>query len=935
MIRWPRPPRFVRKTSMRWRLVQVVFALSGACALAYEVVWGRLLVTVLGGSALATSAVLTAYMGGLGLGSWAFGRWSRQSPSPLRTYAFVELGIGLLALALAPAIGWIVGLPAAARLALSLLVLALPTTLMGGTVPLVMAWSEAQELPPGKTLGRLYGLNTLGAALGCIVAGFVLIPKLGLELTNLSAVAGNLCLGLVVLAIHSRERGAKSPRNQPPADVLADDAPPETPRAILHFFAFASGMATLGLEVLWIRLLRITLGSTTYVFTLVVTTYVLGIGLGGLWSGRVVEGVRVYPRLASLQLVLVALLQLQFALLPRTPALFVALRAALPGWNGALWGSASLCAIVLFPATIVCGMTFPLLGRLFLRRGHRGRETGIFYAVNTLGAVVGALATTLVLVPAIGSARSFTLLALLPTLSLVLFVRADRARMPRHVAPAAIAVIVVAVALGLARPGWTPRYLAHGAYLPPRAEQVETLVFEEGRSSTVLVEKFGAELGMAVDGKPEASTAYVDRANQVLLGRLPALLVPRVNRALVIGLGSGMTLGMLSAFHPQRLELVELEDRMRRAAEQFGAWNHDVMTLPGFRRGSEAEPGPNKIIVDDGLNYLLSTHDTYDVITSDPIQPFFRGAAGLYTVEFFSRAKARLTADGAMAHWLPLANMSLADFRMIVRTFATVFPYARLYWTGGFADTILVGRTTPWTTPAIDAGAFERARADMESIRIDSAAQMEALLIADRDRLLAWAGPGRVNELDRPELEFSAPRSVFENTIDRNMSELLAMRRGASGSTERRVADVVLAYRALLEHIDDRDYADETMVRALGCATLTAECPALAASGVARRILFERLIGRGDREMARWVGEQATRGAWWPIRSAAGDAAPEGVDPHLARALDAFEAAGRLAVARLPDEAPTIAERATGMQGLFAPGSPEATRAAAIRSPAK
>lgn len=939
---------------MRWRVLQALFALSGACALAYEVVWGRWLVTVLGGSAMATSAVLTAYMGGLALGAWLFGGYSRRSEAPLRDYALVELGIGLLALAFPLVAERVLGMPPVVRSAAAMVFLLAPTLLMGGTIPLVMAWSAGERLRHGETLGRLYGLNTLGAAAGCLGAGLVLIPQLGLQLTNIVAVMGNLVVALVVLFLHRGTRAVPAeakaaealPKEEtsPPKEetpLPKEETPPpkeETPplpkapevepaRALdvrlLHLLAFLSGFATLGLEVVWIRLLRITLGSTTYVFTLVVASYVLGIGLGGLRSARgergaagLATGAEVAQRLARCQLALVGLLALQFALLPRTPALFGALRAGLPGWDGALLGSAILCVVALVPVAYVSGLTFPLLGRLYLARGHLGRQTGVYYAVNTLGAVAGSLLTALALVPTLGSARTFALLASLGVVGLVVYARHGWRAVPRGFAALSLAVVGAGLALAVTRPGWTAAYLAHGAYLPPRKEHVEVVVFAEGRNSTVLVENFGGQLGMAVDGKPEASTAYVDRSNQILLGHLPALLAPRVERALVVGLGSGMTLGMLTAHAPKELELVELEARMADAARCFGDWNHHVMERGGFR-----------MIVDDGLNYLVSTEQRYDVITSDPIQPFFRGAAGLYTLEFFRRASARLATGGVMAHWLPLANMSVAEFRLIVRTFIAVFPNARLYWTGGLADTILVGSNGAFE-PGVSEAAFQRARSDLRGIYIDEAAQMDALLIADRDVLLYWSGHGRKNTLEFPRLEFSAPRSVYANTVDRNMAELLTLRRAMDRDDPAwRLGDIVLAYRAELEHMGDPVTADHILQNALGCAEISSTCAPARASGLLRRILFERALGSGDRTFERSALEDAARRAWWAGRPTA----PLARNPGLTRALEAYERARSLA--SLPDEAAKLAQRARTLAKAFPPDSDEGARVRALAAP--
>lgn len=908
-----------------WTILRALSVLSGACSLAYEVVWGRWLVTILGGSALATGAVLSAYMGGLALGSWLLGRTSRRAARPLRVYAALEAGIALFALVFMMLAEGIQGMPGPLRFALSAIALLLPTTLMGGTIPLVMAWSEKAELPGAKTLGTLYGLNTIGAAAGCLATGFVLIPRLGLVLTSIVAVMGSLTIALAVFLRDARSKpaapdAAASPA-EAPAAAATDATGPESADpapiapAALSVVAFASGLTTLGLEVLWIRLLRITLGSTTYVFSLVVTTFILGIGLGGLVAARAPARVDVPRRLALLQLAFIALLLFDFLLMPRTPALFGALRAALPGWDGALIGTTVLCALVLFPAAFVSGWMFPLVGSLFMRRGHRGGEAGLLYFFNTIGAVVGALATTLVLIPVIGTARSFALLVGVSFVGLAVTTRATRSS-ARWIAAAGVGLLGGLVALGVARPGWTPTYLAHGAYLPPRREQVTPVVFAEGRSSTVLVERFGRDLGMAVDGKPEASTAYVDRSNQVLLGHLPALLQPRVDSGLVIGLGSGMTLGMVSVHGPSKLEVVELEARMRDAALAFGEFNHHVM-----------EGGAATMIVDDGLNYLLSTDQRYDLITSDPIQPFFRGAAGLYTTEFFTRARARLTETGVMAHWLPLANMSVPDFKLIVRTFVNVFPYARLYWTGGFADTILVGRNVPWAEPGIDRAAFDRAAEDLRVVHIDSADEMDALLVADRDALVAWAWPGRFNEMDLPLLEFSAPRSLFANTIDQDLGELLLLRSMIPRDDPTwRAANVVLAYRANLEHMDDRGAADAALLYALGC-TSAGPCEAAQRSGALRRILFERSMSAGDRALGRSGLVDRTGAAWWasPTPDSGSIAARA-----LVEALVAYENAAALARDGLDDEAPKLAERAAALAGRFPPDSPLAARAAAL-----
>ncbi|MEO1271726.1 MAG: fused MFS/spermidine synthase, partial [Myxococcota bacterium] len=366
----------------KWLVIQTAFTLSGACALAYEIVWGRWLATVLGGSAMATSIVLAAYMGGLALGSYAFGRLSERTSKPLLVYVAVELLIGLTAATFPSVTEGILGLPGLPRTLIAFVVLLLPTFFMGGTVPLVMAWSREVDLPQGRTLGRLYGLNTLGAAAGCLLAGFWLIPQLGLSVTNATAATINVLIGLGIYLMERPHRAAEAPDKSTPSvpskeesegreEVLPLPASPTQPIAgwMLYAVAVCSGWATLGLEVIWIRLLRITLGSTTYTFTLVIATFILGIGLGGLWAGRIADDVSVRGVLARSQVALFALLLLQFAVLPTTPLLFEVLRQGTDPWLASLLGSALLCLVVLLPVTLVVGFLFPLLGRLYMERG--------------------------------------------------------------------------------------------------------------------------------------------------------------------------------------------------------------------------------------------------------------------------------------------------------------------------------------------------------------------------------------------------------------------------------------------------------------------------------------------------------------------------------------------------------------------------------------
>lgn len=904
---------------MRWWFIQIVFALSGGCALAYEIVWGRWLVNVLGGSTMAACVVLTAYMGGLALGSWFFGRFSSRTSRPMWAYVGVEVCIGLAALLFPLMSGLLSGVGGSTRFVASIAMLLVPTFLMGGTVPLVMAWSEDVELPEGQTLGRLYGLNTVGAALGSLVTGFVLIPNLGLELTNLLAASINLFLGLILFVVFRAHKSRPDVLETSDESVEVNDASPVSSTMPLHVLAFLSGFVVLGMEVLWIRLLRITLGSTTYIFTLVITTFILGIGLGGLWAGRVKdEGV--VRKLALAQLGLLALLFVQFLLLPQSPLLFSFFRKASQHWYSSIASAAGLCLLMLLPAAFVVGYLFPLLGRLYMHHSHRGSAVGKLYAVNTVGAVLGSLLTTLLLIPGLGTTLSFVMLSCMMLVSLSIYSFLARRTLPGWYWGGCVAVVGLLLWGGVAQPGWTHSYLGRGSFIGKFPWNSKVLYFAEGKNSTVMVVTLGSERGLFVDGKPVASSVYIDLSNQLLLGHLPALLTDRADTGLVVGLGTGMTLGSLSLHTKKHLELVELEPRLQGAARKFAEYNHKVMDNPKL-----------KVSIDDGYNFMHATSRQYDVVTSDPIQPYFRGAATLYSVEYFRRASRRLTKRGVMAHWLPLANMSLYDFKMIVRSFTDVFPYASLYWTGGAADAILVGRNVPWEKGQISAKAFPVAAKDLASIYIRSPQEMAALRIADRKTLVQWAGRGVRNVVDLPTLEFTAPQALFTDTTISNMNELLLLRRsmGRKGKAWQ-AANFLLAYRAQYKPLPDAGLAMPLLYNTLPCRGKLAECSLVKSSGLLRQLLWKQAIVRGDRDMVRskWWGRY--KRAWWVVESQRATTAPTSrprnqatsfnlLKGNVQRALQAYQQAWSLHNPKLLEEVKLTRVRLQALQRLTNP----------------
>ncbi|MEZ4218170.1 MAG: hypothetical protein R3E88_16910 [Myxococcota bacterium] len=838
-----------------WRAIQAAFLVSGACGLAYEVLWGRWLASVLGSSATAACVVLAAYMGGQAIGAAAFGALSLRLRRPLVTYVAVEIAIGAAALAFPHVADRALGLAPSLRVASAVALLLVPTVLLGGTVPLVLRWSEVASLPAGATLARLYGLNTVGAAVGAVATGFALVPSLGLAASNALAACGNFAVAAAVgwlaarTAASTAAAGVRAPELEPPAAARAAPAPPgavapasasarPAPAFLLHALAFASGFVAFGLEIVFLRLLRITLSSTTYTFTLVIATFVAGIGVGGLLAARRPERAPVAADLARLQLALVALLLVDFGLAPWTQQLGAAFGG---GFLATQLEAAVLCAVLLLPVTLVMGAAFPLLGRLFMARGGRGARVGALYAANTLGAVSGAVATTVLAIPALGTSRTYLALVALAAASMVVYVGLASPGLDDRVRAGSRAALAALAAVALLAPAWPPVYLGVSAgYLrgDARAEIArEVEYFAEGASSTVLVHRLPIGSVMRIDGKPVASSAPGDLANQLLLGHLPALLAGAPRSGLVVGMGTGMTLGALAQHGLERLDVVELERRVPDGARLFAEHNGSVLDRPELR-----------VVFDDGFNFLHAESHRYDVVTSDPIHPFVRGGATLYSADYFARASARLSERGVFAHWLPLANMGEGDFAMIVRSFTDVFPYARLYWNGS-EDGVLVGRNVPWNEPEIAPGEFARVARSLERMYVESLDAFAALRAADRAQLVAWAGDGPRSTLDRPLLEFSAPRAMHEWTLDRNL-RTLARWRGEAREPGAPWHALGLALRLLGVVAPSGDLAAlrGLWAEATGCAAGDARCAPRPGSELLRRALFEQTFRAGARE---------------------------------------------------------------------------------------
>jgi len=801
-------------SSGRNRLQDALMAsvlLSGACGLLYEVLWMRALLLVLGNTLLSTSLILAIFMGGLALGSYCFGRWAKRWSRPstlLRAYALMEFGIGLWALALLGSRPWFEslviswpralppGLFAMAQVTASALLILPPTALMGGTLPVLSAFfGRGRGAQLGGAIGRLYAINTLGAAAGSFSSGFFLIPTLGLSRTQMLAATANLLIAAVALAgariVSSTERhGSFRPigcrASDAPDGASESDAasrmPESRPSSFLLVF-FLSGFAALLYEVAYTRILALVLGPTVYAFGLMLTMFILGLALGSHLlasrSDRWGERADGRPRL-------LALLAGLYALVGLAVATSVPIINRLPLWVSEivrahaehyarlqLLQGAMIAGLLLVPA-MLSGAAFPVLVKLFVRQERAiGGDMGRALAANTGGAVAGALLTGLLFIPQLGTERALWIGIFVTVGTSVGLVSQLPIRWSVRFGLGASLLGLFALLSGLL-PKWDVERLSAGLYkyapyytdvdADVIAHRGELLYYKEGAIATVAVRRVGSEHQLSLDGKVDASDGGADMLTQKLLAHLPLLMADRPRRACIIGLGSGVTAGAALKHPLERVDIVEISPEVVRAARFFEHVNDRALDDPRAR-----------LVLGDARNVLLLATDSYDVIISEPSNPWMAGASALFTREFFQRARARLTERGLMCQWFHSYNMPERDLKTLLRTFHSVFPHAFL-WALTENDLLVIGAKD--SSFDLDLARLERnfhrpaVREDLRRLGITDLYALLSLYVMRDEDIGRFAHGAPLHTDDHPVLEFSSPRAMHAQTSRSNRRAL-------------------------------------------------------------------------------------------------------------------------------------------------------------------
>jgi spermidine synthase len=746
----------------------LVYALSGVSGLVYQVLWQRMLALTFGVSAYATATVLAAFMAGLALGGYAAGRVADRVRSPLLWYGVVEVAIGVTGLvtpwaftalqdayapiyaALGPA-----GLAAVARFVIAFAVLLVPTALMGASFPLIVKAALGSRDDGGRAIGLLYAINTLGAVVGTLAAGFFLIGQLGITLSIAVAAGLNVLAGVVAIVV-GRSVGvtvAPAARADAPAVAAAtpDAAPPAEgvacpPRlaALLPLLMAVSGFCSLAYEVVWTRLLVLFLESTTYAFTVMLAAFLLGITLGSAAVAPFLRRARNGPLLLALLQALVALASLlAVQVVARMDGVLAALGAA--GGDGpSLLAIGALSFVAMFPPALFLGMSFPLAVTLFAA-GRRdggagvGRRLGSLYAANVFGAIFGALAAGFFLVPVVGTQSTLIGLALLNWLAAGLILLADSSTAPGRRCALGGATLALVGLLSAATPG------AYASLLRDRFPGERIAWSEEGIETTVTVTRVGS-------GRDERLSMYLNHHHQAndadwmvffhrMLGHIPMLAHPDPRRVLVVGLGGGATAGATSRYEDAQVTVVELSRSVVKGAEWFRDVNYAVHEQPNVR-----------MIVDDGRNFLLTGGRTWDVITADAIWPTHAGSTNLYSVEYYRLARRSLAEGGVMLQWV---NRDLPEeqHKLMMRTFLEAFPHVSLWFDGS----LLIGSERPidprmpWADKKFD---HPLSKAALQQVNLRNADDVRKLYRGDRAEIERYVGAGPIITDDRPRLEY-------------------------------------------------------------------------------------------------------------------------------------------------------------------------------------
>lgn len=759
----------------------LLFFVSGATGLIYEVVWTRLLTLVMGNTHYSVATVLTVFMTGLALGSFLGGRLIDIKGNPLIVYAVLEAGIGIYCFlvpymidAVLPILKWIYAhhqndyaTASMYRFIVCGAILLLPTSLMGATLPVLGKLISTDSRVVGRDVGTLYAMNTFGAVFGALASVYIFMRHFGINGTILIAACVNIGVAALILILY------KNRKTEPPPAIYTKE-PDESDKLpsggmIFIFVCFGlSGAAALIYQVAWNRIFSLLLGSSIYAFSLILTTFIFGLAVGTAVFSRCCNAFGDMRKIFGFLQIGIALTAL--AAVPLFGMIPLANRWIYINWGQTFesiqWANFLMIFALVFGPTFFMGAQFPIVVKIAARGlPTLGRIVGTVYASNTVGTILGSFLGGFLLIPWLGIQNTIIFAAALNMLLGISLIISSPS-LPASVKYYALPAIFILIMMGARQlPPWDKAVISSGSFMPYRIEDLaqalsgknKILLYKEGIHTTVTTElAVTGNIFLRVNGKTDASLA-LDMRTQLLSGYLPMFLHENPKSALVIGQGSGITLGAIEQFPAEKIDLIEISAAVIEGSRYFSPFNHNALDDDRLR-----------LILEDGRNHITLTDEKYDVIVSEPSNPWISGVGALFTLDFFQLVNKRLNPGGIVCIWVH-TNMSPDSFKSIIKAFISVFPNVTMWESIVGDDYLLTGSQTPYQLPyeKVEALLADKAKGkDLRRLGIASAADMMALMVMSREGLVDFSAGAPVHTDDNSLLEFAAPEYVYKDERD-------------------------------------------------------------------------------------------------------------------------------------------------------------------------
>ena len=768
------------------------FFLSGLAGLIYEVLWAKYLSLIFGHTTYAHTLVLSTFMAGLALGSLLLGRLSDRIENRLSLFAWIQIGIGFYCFFTPELFDFSknIYIPLAKnsflnpagiliiKFIIGALIMLPPTVLMGGTLPILTRFMVKSLSTRGETVARLYYINSFGAVVGTLLAGFFLIYRLGFRLSITTAVFINLFVGLIALVVKMLyQKYILSQKYRQEEDTYEEkeesaDTRNSPSRIIKISLAgiFLSGFVAMLYEVVWIRLLSTILGSSTYSFSLMLAAFISGITLGSFLISKFMPRTKdAFLYFGFCEILIGVSLIFSLPFYEKLPFLFLSLSKIFIRTPETFFLYATtkffLSFLVMFLPTVFLGATIPIVSKIVTRKLRLlGGSIGGVFAFNTSGNILGALITGLVLIPLLGLKHTLELGIIINILLGLAVVFADKNFHSRYKISIAVICLFIFTGYKLIIPEWNKssfmsQLFRQGAImldyanLSKNIKERNILFYKDGHDCTVAVSEKEGVISLSINGKIDASTG-LDMATQILSSQIPLILKPQAKDVLVVGLGSGVTCGS-ALLHPiESLDLLEISSSVVEANKYFKDANYNALNDNRLH-----------LYVEDAKTFLQRTDSKYDLIISEPSNPWMSGIASLFSTEYFNDCRARLNDDGLMVQWVQAYESSDEIFEIVLQTFAQVFKEVTV-WNIGVYDILLIGSRHKLNIDLANSEhrlAFEPVKKDLARINIYDLFSLLNLQLASNEsvRNLTNTGANLLNSDFFPIVEYMAPIALY------------------------------------------------------------------------------------------------------------------------------------------------------------------------------